>query len=518
MAKSRPTKGSDEDIRKPLAASPMEEHKATVSEGLSEILAGIEACSKRVYRDSDGNVLTDVKIDLLTKWAAALMDFKADASNPDVMKKQIEEAYEKVNSLSEAHERFNAERTSLQKAVKEAEKRSKELEAENAELIAHHKVRLAEAKADLAEAQQSKVESAKALAEAERALKRPAGIYDPDEASELGAEIKALREDIIQADKIVAAAKAVVSSSSKELDVLHKAVAERKLDLTTARSKKAKLEAKVIGASKEIIDDFKHGDIDFTAIKVAFGSAGLAKLREVLDTEAADTKGRIARLVRFFDAWSSYGAARAKHYVGLVKHAYDIGITTSSTWSAVVGPWINGIIKDICTLKLRTASMYRHELNVRVAGVLPAPKADPIAKKVQTSNAAVAQAEKAGALPEARPTWSQVAKNHREKTESLLTRLNNKVKSMFSSMKTRAANMRKRVSGFFRRNLKPVYIAVSTAKQLIKGSWKLCCTVWDAARMQVVPDKVEIVVNDEYGDEEDKIILFDAEAEAETVD
>jgi len=389
---------------------------------LNEVLTSIEDAMRTTYKDSNGRAYAPVSTGRLRRWMVALA-----AATQHESDKHLLEAYNaakaSVTQLMEAAEAREELVARLKKEIEAKEMAYKQVKTKQTAVIDDLTKQRDAAQASLQEASEAKVASVKALQSAEAKLKSVEAKYDPDTSKDLATAARGLRQDIADAQDMIASSKATISKLNVELDTERKKVAAKDHELRSAKAELSEFTKKLDAAKHSNFDLFKKEDLNRQELELALGPKAFAKLLEVLAIEPWDVRGRVQRLQGYFSVFSRATRSKFTAMIALLKEALDLLRDRSFKWSVILAPWVNSIIKDIVTFELKSVKTYRLELETRVKALGDVP-----------SGASFLEHKKASPQ-DSRESWAKVAKDRVNATNSLLVRFTQRAAERWAALK-----------------------------------------------------------------------------------
>jgi len=407
---------------------------------LTEVLNSIRTATSQQYKDKDGVPYSTVPIKRLKGWLLDLESFCAMSNDKDATSMALQEARDQVTALMHAAAGRESRMAELEDLVRANDKARAAAAAEQAKSIAALRAKIASETVERAELEKTKAETIKALAAAEKARAQPEAKYSPDTASALTKEVHGLKDDLRACDERLARTRAALSASNVALDSAHKIVAAKTKALEEAKAEQAIFVKQLAAARLGNVDLFLEEDVDYAKLELVFGATGVAKLKKVLAIQSWDVRGRIQALTGFFANATKASQTRFAAFVKMLNYALDVLKTSTTTWVAILAPWVNVILKDIVMFELKPVSVYRTDLKAKIDAV----------KAIGPGASAGAKLHKAGATT-ARPEWSSVARQRRDRVYSLVARATAKAKALASAVAaTLTSGVRKTASGLAR--------------------------------------------------------------------
>jgi len=356
---------------------------------LDEVLKGIDAATQRQYKDKDGRHYTDISIRKLRSWHDKLTEATQSAENNEFFIGELAKYKDMLTDLTTAADAHQNRVKHLEQKMSDQTKDYNKAIAHNVKTVNELQSLLAKKKAQLIEADAAKTETIAALKAAEAMLEQPEAKFLPEKAKLMQEEISALRADLKHANDISAFEKAEISSLNKQIDSVSKTKAGYKKQLDDAVAELSTYKKQVAASRNLNVEMFNIEEVSFDDLVTKFGTAGVDKLRKVLDIQTFDVRGRISALTGFFHVVGDRVTTRFKPMVGILRHALDILKNGTGTLVAVLAPWVNLIVKDIVCLQIKGPRFYRTDLEMRIKQVKAIPfAATPTAKLAAAQNPA----------------------------------------------------------------------------------------------------------------------------------
>jgi len=390
---------------------------------LTEVLNSIRTAASQQYKDKDGVPYSTVPIKRLKGWLLDLESFCAMSNDKDATSHALQEARDSVTALMHAAAGRDSRMAELEDIIAANDKARAQTASEQAKSIAALKSKIASETILRAELEASKADTIKAIAAAERARSAPEAKFSPDTASALAKELGDLKSDLKECDARLAQTRAALGASNVALDSAHKIVAAKTRALEEAKAERAIFVKQLAAARLGNVDLFLEEDVDYAKLELVFGASGLAKLKKVLSIQSWDVRGRIQALTGFFANASKSSQTRFAAFVKMLNYALDVLKTSTSTWVAILAPWVNVILKDVIMFELKPVAVYRTDLKAKIDAVRALGPSASTGVKLQKSESTVK-----------RSTWGDVARARRDRVYSLVQRAAAKSKALTSAV------------------------------------------------------------------------------------
>lgn len=473
------------------------------SGNLNEMQQSINDAMRHTWKSKEGHTYTSVPVRRMRSWLFHLESATKDSELLDETKLLLAESKDQVIELLAASEAHTRKVKSLEADVATAQAAADKSRKANMALLNERDTALRAATAAKEAAAEAKVATAKALKEAEVALKQPAAKFDPDSASALQGELVGLRQDLALADDEIARAKSAERECNVEIDRLHKANAALDRSVKDAQKELTSHMSAVKGTSRDVYELFEADEINVDTLKLAFGERAFERLQEAILKGPFDPKGRIGRLQSFFSMIGNSIHKEYKAYMKLLQRTFDEFKSTSANWVAIIGPWVNSLLKDIVMMDIKSILYYRTDLEVRMQSVKLLPPTATLSEKVGESN-------KAGA---GSASWEEVAAHRRAEAGRHIQNMKQALKDFGLAVKASAVAMKEKFVNWckphvatMRKQVRLFGWFLNYAKKVI--TWPLVAC-WQLARTAEEAPPAD--------DKGKGILLFDAEAEQQEV-
>lgn len=416
----------------PMASS----QNTIVQPDLNEVLTSIDDTMRKTYKNKEGTVYCAIGVSLLRKWHGQVS--AAIQVGPDKeLETALTSAKDTVAELIIAAENKDKTIKELQASVDEAKKRTEKVQSDLAITIKGLQAERTSANLRLKEALEAKAATSKALVDAEQQLKSSAAKYDPGVALELSKEVSGLKDDLSCAHSAIATCKAQIAELNKTIDLKSKESAQQGRELEVAKTNLSNFSKQLSAAKHGNWELFEQDSLKLEDLRVTLGPVAFAKLQEVMATPAWDVRGRIQRLQGYFTVFAKGINRKWRAMIGILKHALELLKESSATWSAVLAPWTNLLIKDLVTFNLMSVEYYRTDLQQRLNTA-----------KSLGSSATMIDKARAHNEPERR-TWAEIARARANTTQSLVQKMKARANERWMRLKAiaaRAANVMRKAS------------------------------------------------------------------------
>jgi len=399
--------------------------------GLNEVLGQIQSAKGKVYKDSKSQErYCEVPTNAITKWSIAIKEAADQFSDLDEVKSELNTARKTLTDMAEAgrarerryaevKHKFDTNQRIFDSAAKNAEKEVNGLKEQRDNAIKAAK-----------EAEMDKQASLAALKAAQDQINSPESRYDPDVAVQLRNEIAGLKSDVKAAQDQLAHQRASETDANKRLDQAHKELAKKRKDMEEHKIELARLRREAMASKTGVVELFDHEDLDEDTLRLRLGKKAYDKLLHVLNLPASDVRGRVGKFIGFFATAGETLDVKMKGMINVMTKALDLLKTEGKTFIAVVGPWVNSLLKDIVSLQLKTVKFYRLDLEARVSVIKLTVPRGTLKEKVKASND-VSTSDK---------SWREVAAERRERVKDLLSHFKLSAAARYASAKRMFVN------------------------------------------------------------------------------
>lgn len=417
---------------------------------LNEVLNQVEEATRMTFKDNEGNSYSSVFTKDLRKWSVAIHEATKDLQGSGVAEKALLAAKDDITQLMKDSEKKDFKIRELKDLVANAEKAAENQRKERKKEIAKANEEVIFLQSQLTDAELSKAATAKALKDAEASLKSPEAKFIPEEAQALHEEVKNLRSELLTANDMIAQAKVGLRKANVDLDILRKEAASKDALVIEAKTQLSTFKKQIEAAKVAGVSEIDLNDIDHDRLLVAFGSKGVEKLKAVLDIPSFDVRGRVQKLMGFFATISKTVSKTFGAMSKVLEHALDILKARTTTWTAILLPWVNGLVKDMVFMKLKSAKEYRLELERITTSVKARLPSAPLKEKLQ-----------AGKKAATGNSWKEDAMEARKKA----TKATNSLAKAISRLRRRCVSY---LRNYARRAADSVRSAYHKSKQFVK--------------------------------------------------